>query len=86
MPADHQLPPGSIICTQPEKVKIQTRINFLLSGGLLLGLAGLAVIAGWWGFVRGPDLLTRTDNPRRTIADRYVKRGSILDSNERAIG
>ena len=71
--------------TQPEKVKIRTRTNFLLAGGLLLGLAGLAVIAGWWGFVRGPDLLTRTDNPRRTIADRYVKRGSILDRNERAL-
>jgi cell division protein FtsW (lipid II flippase) len=70
---------------QPEKVKIQTRINFLLSGGLLLGLAALAVVAGWWGFVRGPDLLNRTDNPRRTIADRYVKRGSILDRHERPL-
>ena len=48
----------------------------------MLGLAGTAVIAGWWSLVRGPDLLTRTDNPRRTIADRYVKRGSILDSHE----
>jgi cell division protein FtsI/penicillin-binding protein 2 len=69
----------------PEKVKIQTRINFLLSCGLLLGLAGLAAVAGWWGFIRGPDLLTRTDNPRRTISDRYVKRGSILDRNERPL-
>ena len=69
----------------PEKVKVQTRINFLLSGGLLLGLAGLAAVAGWWGFIRGPDLLTRTDNPRRTISDRYVKRGSILDRNERPL-
>jgi cell division protein FtsW (lipid II flippase) len=70
---------------QPEKLKSQTRINLLLSGGLMLGLAGIALVAGWWGFVRGPDLLTRTDNPRRTIADRYVKRGSILDRNERPL-
>lgn len=70
---------------QHEKLKTQTRINLLLSGGLMLGLAGTALVAGWWGFVRGPDLLTRTDNPRRTIADRYVKRGSILDRRERPL-
>ncbi|MBE9473769.1 MAG: hypothetical protein IMY85_02695, partial [Chloroflexi bacterium] len=28
---------------------------------------------------RGPDLLARTDNARRAIADRYVRRGDILD-------
>ena len=51
----------------------------------MLGLASIALAAGWWGFVRGPDLLTRTDNPRRTIADRYVKRGSILDRHDRPL-
>jgi hypothetical protein len=51
----------------------------------MLGLAGTVLIAGWWSLVRGPDLLTRTDNPRRTIADRYVKRGSILDSHGNAL-
>jgi cell division protein FtsI/penicillin-binding protein 2 len=30
-------------------------------------------------------LLTRTDNPRRTIADRYVKRGAILDRRGRPL-
>jgi cell division protein FtsW (lipid II flippase) len=70
---------------QPEKLKSQTRINLLLSGGLMLVLVGTAVAAGWWGFVRGPDLLTRTDNPRRTIADRFVKRGSILDRQNRPL-
>ena len=67
---------------QPEILKAQTNLNLIISAGLMLGLAGTAVIAGWWGLVRGPDLLTRTDNPRRTIADRYVKRGSILDSHD----
>ena len=69
----------------PENLKSQTRINLLVSGGLILGLAATSLVAGWWGFIRGPDLLTRTDNPRRTIADRYVKRGSILDRKERPL-
>ena len=70
---------------QPEKLKSQTRLNLFLSGGLMFGLAAAALTAGWWSLVRGPDLLTRTDNPRRSIADRYVKRGSILDSHEQAL-
>ncbi len=70
-----------VLGLQPEILKAQTNLNLLISGGLILGLAGTAVIFGWWNLVRGPDLLTRTDNPRRTIADRYVKRGSILDSH-----
>jgi cell division protein FtsW (lipid II flippase) len=51
------------------------RMGMLLTGGLLAA----AIIAGWWGFFRGPDLLTRIDNPRRSIADRYVLRGTIFD-------
>ncbi len=56
-----------------------------LAGLLMLGLAGLMAANGWWAVVRGPDLLTRTDNPRRTIADRYVQRGSLLDRNNLGI-
>ena len=70
---------------QPGKLKTQSKINLLLSGGLMLGLVGIALIVGWWSLVRGPDLLTRTDNPRRSIADRYVLRGSILDRRERPL-
>ena len=44
-----------------------------------LGLAALAVTNAWWAVWRGPDLLTRTDNARRSISDRYVRRGSLLD-------
>lgn len=46
---------------------------------LLVGLALVALISSWWVLVRSPALLTRTDNPRRAISDRYVRRGSILD-------
>ena len=50
-----------------------------LSAFLLAGLAATGLVAGWWTLYRGPELLVRTDNPRRGITDRYVKRGSILD-------
>jgi cell division protein FtsI/penicillin-binding protein 2 len=36
----------------------------------------------WWAAVRSPDLLARTDNPRRSIADRYVPRGNLLDRRD----
>lgn len=59
---------------------------FLLTGGLLgLGLLALALVTGWWALWRGPDLLTRTDNARRAIADRYVRRGALLDRDEQPI-
>jgi cell division protein FtsI/penicillin-binding protein 2 len=35
--------------------------------------------------VRGPDLLTRPDNPRRIIEDRYVPRGKLLDRTNKTI-
>jgi peptidoglycan glycosyltransferase len=76
---------GEKVAVQAENLKGQTRLNLYLSRGLMLGLASIAIIAGWWSLVRGPDLLTRTDNPRRAIADRYVKRGSILDRQERSL-
>ncbi|MFC1936134.1 FtsW/RodA/SpoVE family cell cycle protein [Chloroflexota bacterium] len=52
-----------------------------LAAMLLLGFAAAALVNGWWSFVRGPDLQTRTDNARRAIADRYVPRGSLLAYN-----
>lgn len=52
---------------------------------LIVGLALTALAHGWWALVRGPDLLTRADNARRSIADRYVKRGALLDRENRPI-
>ena len=57
----------------------------VLNGLLLLGLGANLLVNGWWAVVRGPDLLTRTDNPRRALADRYVRRGNLLDRNSSGI-
>jgi len=61
------------------------RVHRQLALGLLVGLTAIGLSASWWGFWRGPDLINRTDNARRSIADRYVKRGSILDRNNQAL-
>jgi len=50
-----------------------------LTALLFTGLLAAALVNGWWSYQRGPDLLTRTDNPRRAIADRSVLRGALLD-------
>ncbi|MBI2331695.1 MAG: FtsW/RodA/SpoVE family cell cycle protein, partial [Chloroflexi bacterium] len=57
----------------------------ILAGIFALGLAACAVTGSWWALVRGDDLLARTDNARRAIADRYVSRGEILDNNNQPI-
>jgi cell division protein FtsI/penicillin-binding protein 2 len=55
---------------------------YLILAGLIgAGLFGLAIANAWWVVWRGPDILQRTDNARRSIDDRYVKRGSLLDRN-----
>jgi len=50
-----------------------------VSSFLLISLAVIAVVNGWWAVYRGPSLLTRTDNPRRMIAEKFVRRGALLD-------
>jgi cell division protein FtsW (lipid II flippase) len=62
-----------------EKPYLQLTVIFL-AGILVCGL-----VLGWWGYWRGPDLLLRTDNARRSIADKYVKRGTIFDREDRVI-
>jgi cell division protein FtsW (lipid II flippase) len=54
-----------------------------LTAMLGLGLFVCALSVGWWTLFRGSDLLDRTDNARRAIADRYVPRGSLLDRNNK---
>jgi hypothetical protein len=57
----------------------------LLAGMFSFGLAACALTLAWWAIYRGPDLLTRTDNPRRAIADRFVPRGELVDKNNQSI-
>ncbi len=61
------------------------RPYFLLAALLGVGIVVAAVANSWWAFVRAPALLARTDNPRRSIADRYVPRGRLLDRNNQPI-
>jgi hypothetical protein len=59
---------------------------YLMLGALFaLGLFIAALTNGWWAVVRGPDLLARSDNPRRTIEDLFVPRGSLLDRTNTVI-
>lgn len=57
----------------------------LVTALLALGLAASALTTAWWAIIRAPDLLARTDNPRRAIADRFVLRGEIVDKNNQPI-
>jgi len=57
----------------------------LIVAVLIAGLIAIALIDVWWGFIRQDDLLARPDNPRRIIANTYVKRGAILDRDNQVI-
>ena len=56
-----------------------------LASFLYGGLAAVALVTGWWTYWRGPALLERTDNPRRSIADRFVYRGALLDRHNKPL-
>jgi cell division protein FtsW (lipid II flippase) len=59
---------------------------YLNMGTLLLASLWIAaMLDGWWSIYRSPDLQTRADNPRLAINDRYVRRGTLLDRNDKAI-
>lgn len=58
---------------------------YVLGVFLSVGLFTAALANGWWAIVRGPDLITRPDNPRRIIEDRYVPRGRLRDRSNAVI-
>ena len=77
-----------LISSQPdeEPAPLPKPQPYLILAGLIgFGLFSLAVTNAWWAVWRGPTILERTDNARRSIADRYVKRGSLLDRHEKPI-
>ncbi len=57
----------------------------VLNRALYLGLGALALTTSWWIIFRGPDLLKRSDNPRRAQNARLVPRGALLDRHNRPI-
>ncbi|MEZ0395127.1 MAG: FtsW/RodA/SpoVE family cell cycle protein [Anaerolineales bacterium] len=77
-----------LISSQPEDEPAPLRQSqpYLILAALFgLALTAAALTNTWWAIGRGPDLLTRTDNARRAIADRYVQRGALLDRAGRQI-
>ena len=69
-----------------EPAPLSSAAPYLTTAGLIgAGLLACALVTGWWAIIRTDDLLARTDNPRRTIADRFVPRGALLDRKNRAI-
>lgn len=61
------------------------RPYFFIAAAFVILLGMLALSSGWWVLVRGRDLVARTDNPRRAVADLYVRRGSLLDRLDRPL-
>jgi len=57
----------------------------MVASFLLLCLSATALANGWWAVARGPALLKRTDNPRRAISDRFVRRGALQDRHDKPI-
>jgi hypothetical protein len=77
-----------IISNHPDKepARISSTIPYLSLAAILgVGLLAISLTDIWWAVIRGSDLLSRTDNPRRSIADRYVLRGELMDRNGQPI-
>jgi hypothetical protein len=71
---------------EQEPAPLARQTPYLFIGGVLLaGLGAIALSNGWWSVIRSADLLSRTDNPRRSITDYYARRGSLLDKNNTPI-
>jgi cell division protein FtsW (lipid II flippase) len=71
---------------EEEPISIPNSAPYIFTGSaLMVGLLAIALVSGWWGYQRSDDLQVRTDNPRRSINDRYVMRGAILDRNNQPI-
>ncbi|MFN2174699.1 MAG: FtsW/RodA/SpoVE family cell cycle protein [Anaerolineales bacterium] len=66
-----------------EPVPAKPFINFGIF--LFVCILLISIIMGWWSIIRSSDLIIRTDNPRRSISDLFVKRGSILDRKNNPI-
>ena len=57
----------------------QSQSYIYLLNTIFVILITLSLATGWWAILQSKKLLSRSDNPRRAIADQSVLRGSILD-------
>ncbi|HMD87634.1 MAG TPA: FtsW/RodA/SpoVE family cell cycle protein [Anaerolineaceae bacterium] len=57
----------------------------VVSAVLLVGFFATTLLGGWWSIIQANNLTTRVDNPRRTVTDRYVPRGAVLDRDNNPI-
>jgi cell division protein FtsW (lipid II flippase) len=57
----------------------------LVSGALLIGFFATTLLGGWWSIIQADNLAARVDNPRRTVTDRFVPRGTLLDRDNNPI-
>jgi cell division protein FtsW (lipid II flippase) len=72
--------------SEQEPAALRQPQPYLLMASLVwIGLFACALLNGWWTEVRDQALLDRTDNARRSISDRYVRRGALLDRNNNPI-
>lgn len=63
---------------KPEGSRATRTISMLHTLGLA-AWAAMAIILGWWILYRGPSLIQRGDNPRRSVDAFYAQRGRISD-------
>jgi cell division protein FtsW (lipid II flippase) len=68
-----------------QAARLASRPLTVTAGLLFSSFILLLLGCGWWTVIRSEALTSRTDNPRRTINDRFVLRGRILDRNDAVI-
>ncbi|NPV57669.1 MAG: FtsW/RodA/SpoVE family cell cycle protein, partial [Anaerolineae bacterium] len=73
-----------LLIISPEKVEVKERAldqkpYLFLSAIMLISLIMISLTNGWWGVMQSNNILSREDNPRRSLNDRFVQRGKILD-------
>jgi len=68
-----------LVVSEGDKPSRFVRPASVVQAGMLVGWVALALAVGWWTIVRAPVLTARTDNPRRSLAERVNPRGPIVD-------
>ncbi len=68
--------------TEHDPFKLPDSKPYLQIGAAFLaGLSAIVLINSWWSVWNSAELVSRNDNPRQSISDIYVRRGSIFDRN-----